>query len=146
MLKLNAGFSRKVGEANYSSRGASVNVELEVESNLVNDSQALLDRVRKLFALARTAVDEELSSGQPQVAAQQTSSQATRNGNGNGREGRSATASQLRAVKAIAARLSVDADDAARDVTGARLEQLSLQQASQLIDDLKSRQQAGAAR
>ena len=32
MIKLNAGFSRKVGEANYSSRGASVNVDLELES------------------------------------------------------------------------------------------------------------------
>ena len=49
MLKLNAGFSRKVGEANYGSRGASVNVELEVESNLVNDPEALTGRIRKLF-------------------------------------------------------------------------------------------------
>ena len=37
MLKLNAGFSRKVGEANFSSRGASVNVELELESGLGSD-------------------------------------------------------------------------------------------------------------
>ena len=31
MIKLNCGFSRKVGEANYGSRGASVNLELEIE-------------------------------------------------------------------------------------------------------------------
>ena len=31
MLKLDAGFSRKVGEPNCGSRGASVNTELEVE-------------------------------------------------------------------------------------------------------------------
>ncbi len=37
MLKLNAGFSRKVDEPNYGSRGASVNVELELESGLVGD-------------------------------------------------------------------------------------------------------------
>ena len=37
MLRLNAGFSRKVGETNYGSRGARVNVELEVESKLIGD-------------------------------------------------------------------------------------------------------------
>ena len=30
MLKLNIGFNRKVGEPNYSSRGASVNLEIQV--------------------------------------------------------------------------------------------------------------------
>ena len=35
-LKLNVGLSRKVGEANYGSRGASVNLELELESGLVS--------------------------------------------------------------------------------------------------------------
>ena len=48
MLKLNAGFSRKVGEPNYGSRGASVNVELEVESNLIGDPDALKRRIRQL--------------------------------------------------------------------------------------------------
>ena len=38
-LKLNIGLSRKVGEPNYSSRGASVNVELELESGLVGEPQ-----------------------------------------------------------------------------------------------------------
>ena len=37
MIKLNAGFSRKVGEANYSSRGASVNLELKLESSMIAD-------------------------------------------------------------------------------------------------------------
>jgi len=70
MLKLNAGFSRKIGEPNYGSRGASVNVELEVESSLINDPEALTGRIRKLFDLARRSVDEELGNthsgtGQP---------------------------------------------------------------------------------
>ena len=39
MLKLNIGLSRKVGEANFGSRGASVNLELEVESGLVRDAR-----------------------------------------------------------------------------------------------------------
>ncbi len=49
MLKLNAGFSRKVGEPNYGSRGASVNVELELESGLIGDPDALMARIHNLF-------------------------------------------------------------------------------------------------
>ena len=63
MIRLNAGFSRKVGEPNYGSRGASVNVELELESSLVGDPDALLDRIKGLYAIARRAVESELESG-----------------------------------------------------------------------------------
>jgi hypothetical protein len=35
-LKLNVGLARKLGEANYGSRGASINLELEVDSSLVS--------------------------------------------------------------------------------------------------------------
>ena len=64
MLKLNAGFSRKVGEPNYGSRGASVNVELEVESGLISDPDALMTRIRNLFGIAKRSVDAELGSAQ----------------------------------------------------------------------------------
>ena len=64
MLKLNAGFSRKVGEPDYGSRGAGVNVELELESNLIGDPDALLARIKTLFDLARRSVDEELNGNQ----------------------------------------------------------------------------------
>ena len=50
MIKLNAGFSRKVGEANYSSRGASVNVDLELESALIREPEKLHEKIRVLFA------------------------------------------------------------------------------------------------
>ena len=63
MIKLNAGFSRKVGEANYSSRGASVNLELELESSVIESPEKMHERIRALFALARRAVDEELQNG-----------------------------------------------------------------------------------
>ena len=61
MLKLNVGFSRKVGEANYGSRGASVNLELEVESGLAHEPDSLRERVRQLFRMARASVEEELN-------------------------------------------------------------------------------------
>ena len=66
MIKLNAGFSRKIGEPNYGSRGASVNVDLEVESNLIDQPEQLQQRIRALFTLARKAVDDELSNGSNQ--------------------------------------------------------------------------------
>jgi mRNA-degrading endonuclease toxin of MazEF toxin-antitoxin module len=46
VLKLNAGFSRKVGEPDFGSRGASVNVELELDSNLIRDSEAFCAQIR----------------------------------------------------------------------------------------------------
>jgi hypothetical protein len=63
MIKLNAGFSRKVGEANYSSRGASVNVDLELESALIQEPEKLHEKIRVLFGIAKKAVDEELQNG-----------------------------------------------------------------------------------
>jgi len=62
MIKLNAGFSRKVGEPNYGSRCASVNVELELESGLINDPDALMARIHKLFEIVRR-VWEAISNG-----------------------------------------------------------------------------------
>src|SRR5258706_7659366 len=97
MLKLNAGLSRKVGEPDYGSRGASVNLELEVEGNLIGEPDALLDRIRKLFSLARTAVDGELNSHRPTTGNDRINGSngdadnGARSRNGNGRP---ATASQ----------------------------------------------------
>ncbi len=46
-MKLNVGLSRKVGEPNYGSRGASVNLELELDAALVELSDASgLDRTQ----------------------------------------------------------------------------------------------------
>ena len=68
MIKLNAGFSRKVGEPNYSSRGASVNLEMEVESSTIDSPDKMHHKIKSLFTLARTAVDEELKNGHAETA------------------------------------------------------------------------------
>ena len=44
-LKANVGVSRKVADNNYGSRGASVNVEVELESALVNGPERFFDRI-----------------------------------------------------------------------------------------------------
>ena len=61
MIKLNCGFSRKVGEANYGSRGASVNLELELATDAASDANGLYDKIKRMFALAKKAVDDELN-------------------------------------------------------------------------------------
>ena len=150
MLKLNAGLSRKVGEPDYGSRGASVNLELEVEGHLVSEPDALLDRIRKLFSLARTAVDEELNGRRPATSNDRING-ANGDANGGARKGsqssngRPATASQLRAIRSICERLKLDPEVLPGEKFGVRLENLSLKEASSLIDELKARPE-GAGR
>ena len=132
MIKLNAGVSRKVGEPNYGSRGASVNVELELESAVVNDSEALHEKIRKLFALANRSVDEELSVSTSSGAPSQTPTNGT-----NGSASRPATDGQKRAVWALCNKLGLDQDEEARATFDRPVSQLKLPEASQLIDRLK---------
>ena len=145
-LKLNVGLSRKVGEARYGSRGASVNVEVEVESLLVRQPQQLQKKLRYLFRLAQQAVDEQLSRSERPATA--TAAAAPSNGRcaePTGRsserssELRSATPGQLRAIRAL-----VEQQDRNLQATLSerfsvqRVEDLTVRQASRLIDDLKS--------
>ena len=59
-VKLNIGLSRKVGEPNYGSRGASIHLEVELENGVLTDPAAMRDHVQDLYALARQSVDDEL--------------------------------------------------------------------------------------
>ena len=49
-LRINVGLNRKIGEANYGSRGACVNFEVEAEATLVEKPDQLRERVRYLLA------------------------------------------------------------------------------------------------
>lgn len=145
-LKLNVGLSRKVGEANYGSRGASVNLELELDSGLVTEPERLQERIRQLFRLAKASVDEELHSDAPENTTQANDSGNGRThapaANGNGRRSNSprrATQSQVRALWAIAERQQIDLRQCIRDQFGINEpDGLSISQASELIDELKS--------
>lgn len=138
MLKLCVGITKKIGEANYGSRGASANLELELDSSLVGEPERLKERIRNLFGLAKASVDEELAAGsapQPTNGHERPSS----NGNGRRRDGtRSATASQVRALNAIAERRKIDL----ATVLVERFQihnpaALTITEASSLIDELK---------
>lgn len=140
MLKLNVGFTKKVGEANYGSRGAAVNLELELDSGLVGDADRLKDRIRQLFLLAKASVDEELAA-QAGVGSGTATSNGHTVGTGNGRRRdgtRKATASQARALHLIADRQGIDLAGLLRQRFGVdQAGDLAITEASQLIDELK---------
>jgi len=140
MLKINVGLSRKVGEANYGSRGATVNLEIELESSLASQPDQLHDRIRQLFRLAKSSVDEELNGHGD------ASSPAEHNGRP-ASNGRPATESQVRAIYAIANRQKSDLTGLLRGrYQVERTEDLSLKQASDLIDHLKGSDNGNGAR
>ena len=60
-LKTNVGVSRKVSDNQYGSRGASVNLEVELDSTLIQDPKLFHERIRQVFRLAQQAIDEELN-------------------------------------------------------------------------------------
>jgi len=139
MLKLNVGLSRKVGEANYGSRGASVNLEVELETGLVSQPDQLNERIRRLFGMARAAVEEELNHGGHQDDHDTGGDRRQRPGQDHRANGRRATQSQVRAIHAIAHRQNVDLSELLRGRYQIdRADDLLIGQASELIDELKA--------
>ena len=163
-MKLNVGVSRKVGLPDYGSVGASCNLELELDAGLLErDLEALHDRIRGAYVAAHQAVQDELARLQaPKVESREKlSNRSTVNGSGstNGHEsadGRAAparrgesekarspkpaTPNQVQAIHSIARRQDVDLVAILRqEYEVDRAEELTLRQASSLIDQLKSR-------
>ena len=154
-LRLNVGVSRKVGLPDYGSVGASCNVEVEVDANLIDrDLDAFHARVRDVYVACHQAVHDELARLQATVGAPQETpvppSRHSSNGQpagdgpadrppaGRSRPRRPATENQVRAIRSIAARQHADLDGLLRDHGVGRPEDLSIKQASELIDALKT--------
>ncbi len=155
-LRLNIGLSKKIGLPDYGSLGASANLELELDSGAVGDPERLRQHVRHLFGLAKASVEEELNQQQTALAnngrnGHGADPHVSRNGNAatNGHRvsrrpnGRAATQSQVRAIQAIATRHRLDLTPHLQRYGVNTAEQLGVQQASELIDDLNT-QPAGA--
>jgi len=83
-LKTNVGVSRKISDNSYGSCGASVNMEVELDSSLIQAPEQLLERIRQIFRLAKQGVDEELARHQPNNGAASHATNGAINGNGNG--------------------------------------------------------------
>ena len=153
-LKLNVGLSQKIGEANYGSRGASINLELEVDSSLVSEPAKLQERIRQLFGLVKSSLAEELNGGNGPLNQRKNGPDAGSPGKNsppsdraNGQRSttpRSATQSQVKAIFAITRSRRLDLTALLQEqfqVT--RPDALTIQEASQLIDHLKNSNDRG---
>ena len=149
-VTLSVGLQKKVGLPDYGSFGASCHVEFEIDRCLIDqDLDGFHQKVAGAFAACRQAVNDQLaqesghSSPNGNGHAGNNSnrngySHANGNGNGTRHEVGTATQSQVRAIFAIAKRQRVDPANLVRERFNVeRLEDLSIREASTLIDDLK---------
>lgn len=149
-VKLSVGLSRKVGEPNYGSRGAIVNIEMELDSALLSEPQRLQERIGQLFGVVRASLAKELNGNGTHAPAAPPASRTAGNGNGNGHGQQTsngddrasvapATPQQVKAVYAIARSKGIQLPQFLHQrfqVT--RADDLTKQEASRLIDELKN--------
>ena len=163
MLKLHAGVSKKVGLPGFSSASASCTIEAELDSSLLQDREGFQVVVQRAYQsceqavqdqIARLTSDEHHDTAQPQEIVEVRTSPAIRGVTvtANGAETRAtnravfrdapsprpATASQVKAIRAIAARRKIDLVGMLRERFGlTTADELGIRQASNLIDELK---------
>jgi hypothetical protein len=129
--------------------------EVELDSTLIDrDLDAFHARVRDVYVAAHQAVHDELARLQapvdpprePPASPPRHASNGHPGGNGHAdhppagrsRQRRPATENQVRAIRSIAGRQHADLDGLLREYGVDRPEALSLKQASELIDALKT--------
>lgn len=145
--RLNVGVTRKVGQPNFGSTCATCQLEVEIDNTLMmGDADTLTERIRRTFDICRREVEHELS----QQSVMPVKSPETVNGHAVVRNGsapskpassrsRPATDAQIRAIHAIASKANVRlASELDAEFGVASPQSLTLQQASKLIEQLKS--------
>jgi len=131
-LRLNVGLTKKIGQPNYGSLGATCHVEIELEQSLLEqDLDSFHERIRRVFAVCSQAVTGELMRQSHGNAPPALDGHVVKD------RTRRATPAQVRAIRSIAEHQEIDVEAWARKEFGVEIDALSILEASQLIDDLK---------
>ena len=161
MLKLHAGVSKKVGLPGFSSASASCTIEAELDSTLLNDTEGFQIVVQRAYASCEKAVQDQIARltsdgesdhsqphSQPREVVEVRTNPAIQGATVNRLPAaqftnqpspRPATASQVRAIRAICSRRKIDLVGLLRDRFGlTTADELGIRQASNLVDELKS--------
>ena len=174
MLKLHAGVSKKVGLPGFSSASASCTIEAELDSSLLMDTAGFQIVVQRAYQSCEQAVEDQIArltsdgpdessqpNTQPQEVIEVRTSPALRGAAVRTNSAdlpatnraafrdapspRPATASQVKAIRAIAARRKIDLVGLLRERFGlTSADELGIRQASSLIDELKGDEPAAS--
>jgi len=141
-LKLNVGLSKKVGQPDFGSLGASCNLQFEMDATLLqSDPEGFNQQVRNAYSACRSVVDDELSRQQAGTNGTTVPTSQPAPNNGNGTNGHRATDKQLDYARQLAGQikgLGVRRLDAISQQMFAKpVADLSTVDASGLIDSLK---------
>lgn len=140
-LSVNVGLSRKASR-DYQSTGYSINVTAELDQSLLARPEELQQQIAALYGQAESALARQAGEAPAQPQPRRPAP-AGRNGDPRPVP---ATASQQRAIQAICRRLGTDPEFEAQQLVGMSFAELSVKQASQLIDGLKAAESAPAGR
>jgi hypothetical protein len=163
MIKISANISKKTPLPGVEFSSQLYGAAMEIEVSDADQPVVIRERIRTLYDLLSAAIDEQITSAGrhqpapvPQAvnrlpAAQPTPPPNGGNGNGNGngngkRLAGKATQAQQRAVYAICKSLNLDMNAVLADYSVSDAADLTVKDASRLIDNLKSRQSNASAR
>lgn len=162
MIKISAHISKKLPLPGFEYSSQSFSAGLEVEASDADLPEAIKQKVQQLYALLEESVNAQIAAateahGQP--AGELPQPRAPRippanggNGHGNGQRGsRSgqtvpATVAQCKAIKAIVGERGLDLAAVLAPYRVNGPEELTIRDASKLIDELKARKGNGARR
>lgn len=143
-LKLNVGISKKIGQPDYGSLGATCHVEVELDGALLRDDlETFHHHIRNVFTICRQAVNDELAryqgsaemgttqpANQPEARPQPASRSNGNNVNGNSSNGNLASQKQRNYADQLAGQIP--------KLGARRMESLSQKMFNKPLADLSS--------